>query len=50
MIGYGLAFVIGWVLCLCGTIINTDPLRPWNLDLLVWGLAFAVLNWVATLG
>jgi hypothetical protein len=50
MINYGLAFVIGWLAIAIWQITHGHTIRPWDVRLLIWGGAFMVLNWIATLG
>lgn len=50
MIGYGLAFVIGYVFALIVVVCRKDEVYPWMWGLFFWGLVFMGLNWIAGLG
>ncbi len=50
MIGYGQAFVIGWLFfVILKMVLERKSGRPWNHAPLIWGATFAVLNWITTL-
>ncbi|KKM09627.1 hypothetical protein LCGC14_1722770 [marine sediment metagenome] len=49
MIGYGLAFVIGWILAGVGRVSMRKGVWPWSPGLILWGLVFMGLNWIASL-
>lgn len=49
MIGYGAAFVIGWLFFTVCRAYNSKDAYPWSLGGPIWGLVFMGLNWVATL-
>ncbi len=49
MIGYGLAFVIGWLFILVHTGVKNEQFYPWDLKAIAWGLIFMGLNWIASL-
>ena len=49
MIGYGLAFVIGYGFAVALCILKSKEAGPWSAVLWVWGLAFVALNYIATL-
>lgn len=47
MIGYGLAFVIGWFLGFIGRVCRKEAVLPWSAAPIAWGLVFMSLNWIA---
>lgn len=49
MIGYGLAFVIGYVFFLVFRVTNMREVYPWSIGSLAWGCVFMGLNWIAGL-
>jgi len=50
MMGYGLAFVIGFFFGVLGRSVARKSVLPWSPALIAWGLTFMVLDWLASLG
>ena len=51
MIGYGQAFVIGWLFFMfAGLFYNKRTAKPWSYKPIIWGVTFVVLNWISSLG
>ncbi len=50
MIGYGAAFVVGYLVSMGLDLVQKRDVSPWSLGNLLWGGLFMALNWVATLG
>ncbi len=50
MIGYGLAFVIGFCVAIVCRGLSDRSVLPWTPALYAWGVVFVGLNWVASLG
>lgn len=50
MIGYGQAFVVGWLFYVgMKVVLERKSGRPWDWPPLIWGTTFVVLNGIATL-
>lgn len=49
MIGYGLAFVVGYLVAFTARVCNGRDAYPWSIPLIAWGFTFMGLNYLAGL-